>query len=225
MNNKINNVDICFGLAWGDEAKGKIVAHLAKTTLAGRTKINWQALMDNYDLIRDAIEQVIPGFEQYNERVRQPEGFYLPNGARSRSFNTANGKANFFVVPNRKWSLKENHFYMMTIRSHDQYNTTIYGLDDRYRGIVNERRVILMNEKDILGQGLKAGDVVDLQSHFNGVDRYANKFIVVKYPIPPGCVATYFPEANPLVPIDQMAKGSKTPASKSVLITISKHKS
>ncbi len=201
-----------------------IVAQLAKTTLAGRTKINWQALMDNYDLIRDAIEKVIPGFEQYNERVRQPEGFYLPNGARSRSFNTANGKANFFVVPNRSWTLKENHFYMMTIRSHDQYNTTIYGLDDRYRGIVNERRVILMNEKNILSQGLKAGEVVDLKSHFNGVDRYANKFIVVKYPIPSGCVATYFPESNPLVPLDQMAKGSKTPASKSVLITISKHK-
>lgn len=199
-----------------------IVGNLAKMTLAGRTKIDWQGMVDNYDLIRDAIEKVIPGFEDYNERVRKPGGFYLPNGARDRKFSTASGKANFSVLPNRPWTLGEKEFLMMTIRSHDQYNTTIYGLDDRYRGIINERRVVLINEKDLRKMDLKAGDIVDIKSVFNGKERFANKFMLVTYPIPEGCIATYFPEANTLVPIDQFAKGSKTPASKSVLVTLHK---
>ncbi len=199
-----------------------IVGNLAKMTLAGRTKIDWQGMVDNYDLIRDAIEKVIPGFEDYNERVRKPGGFYLPNGARDRKFNTASGKANFSVLPSRPWTLGEKEFLMMTIRSHDQYNTTIYGLDDRYRGIINERRVVLINEKDLRKMDLKAGDIVDIKSVFNGKKRFANKFMLVTYPIPEGCIATYFPEANTLVPIDQFAKGSKTPASKSVLVTLHK---
>lgn len=199
-----------------------IVGNLAKMTLAGRTKIDWQGMVDNYDLIRDAIEKVIPGFEDYNERVRKPGGFYLPNGARDRKFNTASGKANFSVLPNRPWTLGEKEFLMMTIRSHDQYNTTIYGLDDRYRGIINERRVVLISEKDLRKMDFKAGDIVDIKSVFNGKERFANKFMLVTYPIPAGCIATYFPEANTLVPIDQFAKGSKTPASKSVLVTLHK---
>ena len=199
-----------------------IVGNLAKMTLAGRTKIDWQGMVDNYDLIRDAIEKVIPGFEDYNERVRKPGGFYLPNGARDRKFNTASGKANFSVLPNRPWTLGEKEFLMMTIRSHDQYNTTIYGLDDRYRGIINERRVVLISEKDLRKMDFKAGDIVDIKSVFNGKERFANKFMLVTYPIPEGCIATYFPEANTLVPIDQFAKGSKTPASKSVLVTLHK---
>ena len=199
-----------------------IVGNLAKITLAGKTKINWQEMVDNYDLIRDAIEQVIPGFENYNERVKEPGGFYLPNGARTRKFNTESGKANFSVLPRRPWTLGDKEFLMMTIRSHDQYNTTIYGLDDRYRGIINERRVVLINDNDIEKLNLNAGDVVNIKSDFNGVERFANKFILVSYPIPEGCVATYFPEANTLVPIDQFARGSKTPASKSVLVTIAK---
>ena len=199
-----------------------IVGNLAKITLAGRTKIDWQGMVDNYDLIRDAIEKVIPGFDSYNERVRKPGGFYLPNGARDRKFNTASGKANFSVLPSRPWTLGEKEFLMMTIRSHDQYNTTIYGLDDRYRGIINERRVVLINEKDLKKMDLKAGDIVDIKSVFNGKERFANKFMLVTYSIPEGCIATYFPEANTLVPIDQFAKGSKTPASKSVLVTLHK---
>lgn len=199
-----------------------IVGNLAKITLAGRTKIDWQGMVDNYDLIRDAIEKVIPGFDNYNERVRKPGGFYLPNGARDRKFNTASGKANFSVLPSRPWTLGEKEFLMMTIRSHDQYNTTIYGLDDRYRGIINERRVVLINEKDLKKMDLKAGDIVDIKSVFNGKERFANKFMLVTYSIPEGCIATYFPEANTLVPIDQFAKGSKTPASKSVLVTLHK---
>jgi anaerobic selenocysteine-containing dehydrogenase len=112
---------------------------------------------------------------------------------------------------------------MMTIRSHDQFNTTIYGLNDRYRGIHNERRVILMSEKDIEKRDLKSGDLVDLHNNFGGVERIARKFVVVPYPIPEGCTATYFPETNVLVPIDSVADKSNTPTSKMVILTIRKH--
>ena len=111
---------------------------------------------------------------------------------------------------------------MMTIRTHDQFNTTIYGLDDRYRGIKHERRVILMNKSDITGRGLKAGEIVDITSHWAGQTRVAHKFIVVEYPIPPKCVATYFPETNVLVPLDSVADTSNTPTSKSVIVSLSK---
>lgn len=199
----------------------RIVAELAKATLSSST-IDWENYASNYDHIREAIEQVIPGFEQYNERVRKPGGFYLPNGAREGKFNTPSGKAEFTVVQLPKHELAEDEFIMMTIRSHDQFNTTIYGLNDRYRGVYNERRVVLMNESDMLAKGLKEGDVVNLSSHFNGVERRANKFIVLPYPIPKTNVATYFPEANALVPIDSFAKKSLTPASKMVRIKIEK---
>ena len=109
---------------------------------------------------------------------------------------------------------------MMTNRTHDQFNTTIYGLNDRYRGILGERRVVLMNAQDIENQGFKPGQVVNLISHHNGQERRANRFIIVEYDIPRGCVSTYFPEANALVPLDKIARGSKTPASKSVVVTI-----
>ncbi|WP_420386972.1 FdhF/YdeP family oxidoreductase [Roseivirga sp.] len=199
----------------------RIVAELAKATLE-RSGIDWESYASDYDNIREAIEKVIPGFDDYNERVRKPGGFYLPNGARERQFNTASGKAEFTVTELPKHEPLGDEFIMMTIRSHDQFNTTIYGLNDRYRGIYNERRVIMMNEKDIQANGLKEGDVVNLSSHFNGVERKANRFIVLPYPIPPGNVATYFPEANALVPIDSFARKSMTPASKMVRIKIHK---
>lgn len=197
----------------------RIVAELAKATL-GSSSIDWESYATNYDNIREAIEQVIPGFEQYNERVRKPGGFYLPNGARDGKFNTASGKAEFTVVKLPKHELAEDEFIMMTIRSHDQFNTTIYGLNDRYRGVYNERRVVLMNELDMAEQSLKEADIVNLSSHYKGVERRANKFIVLPYPIPRTNVATYFPEANALVPIDSFAKKSLTPASKMVRIKI-----
>lgn len=197
----------------------RIVTELAKATL-GSSSIDWESYATNYDHIREAIEQVIPGFEQYNERVRKPGGFYLPNGARDGKFNTPSGKAEFTVVKLPKHELAEDEFVMMTIRSHDQFNTTIYGLNDRYRGVYNERRVVLMNELDMAEQSLKEGDLVNLSSHYKGVERRANKFIVLPYPIPRTNVATYFPEANALVPIDSFAKKSMTPASKMVRIKI-----
>lgn len=199
----------------------RIVAELAKATLSNST-IDWEGMANDYDQIRAAIEQVIPGFEEYNDRVRKPGGFYLPNGAREGKFDTPSGKAEFSVVDLPKHDLKDGEFVMMTIRSHDQFNTTIYGLNDRYRGIFNERRVILMNHEDMKSSKLKEGDVVNLSSEFNGVMRNANRFIVLPYPIPKTNVATYFPEANALVPIDSFARKSMTPVSKMVRIRIQK---
>jgi anaerobic selenocysteine-containing dehydrogenase len=144
----------------------------------------------------------------------------LPNAAREGRFLTATGRANFTVhsIPQRK--LEPDQFLMMTIRSHDQFNTTVYGLDDRYRGIFGERRVVLLNPEDISEAGLAEGQVVDLLSHFEGEQRTARRFIVVPFSIPRRCAATYFPEANVLVPVGSVAERSNTPTSKSVVISI-----
>jgi len=197
-----------------------IVVGLARATLGPRSKVDWEGLIADYDRIRDLIERVIPGFENYNERVRRPGGFYLPNAARERSFKTPNGKAMFTIHDLPAHDLKPGQLLMMTIRSHDQFNTSIYGLDDRYRGIRNGRRVVLMNKDDIRIVGVKEGQKVDLTSHFEGEERVARHFIVVPYDIPRRCAATYFPEANVLVPLRSVADKSNTPASKSVVITI-----
>lgn len=202
---------------WSESA---IVASIAKATLKNRSKVDWEKLISNYDLIRDLIEKTIDGFDNYNARVRQPGGFYLPNAPREGKFTTQNLKANFTVCPFEPLKMADDEYLMMTIRTHDQFNTTIYGLDDRYRGIFNERRVILMNEKDVESAGFKAYQIVDLHNSFGGVDRKAERFIIVPYNIPSKNVATYFPEANVLVPIDSVADISNTPTSKSVVIKI-----
>lgn len=199
-----------------------IVRRLAKATLGAKSKVNWDKFLQHYDHIREAIEKTIGGFENYNQRVRIPGGFYLPNGPRDGNFKTDIKKARFSVNRYSSFKLNESEFLMMTIRSHDQFNTTIYGLDDRYRGIFNERRVVMMNPKDIEKAGLQAGEVVDLFNFFGGVERVAPKFIVVPYSIPERCVATYFPETNTLVPIDSYADRSMTPTSKTVVIEIRK---
>jgi len=197
-----------------------IVAGLARATLGARSHVPWTELVADYDRIRDRIERVIPGFAHYNERVRKPGGFYLPNPVREQEFRTASGKAHFTVHPIEPVKLAPDQLLMMTIRSHDQYNTTIYGLDDRYRGIENERRVVFMSREDMSDRGLAVKDVVDLVSHFEGETRRAENFVVVPYDIPRRCVATYFPEANVLVPIRSTAIGSNTPTSKSVVVTV-----
>ncbi len=198
-----------------------IVARLARATLGDRGTVDWEGLAANYDRIRDHIERVIPGFENFNERVREPGGFYLPNLARDRrEFATLTGKANFTVHATPRHRLEPGQLIMMSVRSHDQFNTTIYGLDDRYRGIHNERRVVMLNAQDIGERGLQPGQVVDLTSHFEGQERVAPRFIVVSYPIPRGCACTYFPETNVLVPIGSVAERSNTPASKFVIITV-----
>ncbi len=199
-----------------------IVCRLAKATLANRSVINWDQFEKNYDFIRDDIEKVINGFDQYNERVRHKGGFYLPNGCRDREFNTENQKANFTVTPLQQTTLQDDELLMMTIRSHDQFNTTIYGLDDRYRGVFNERRVIFMNPNDIRKNNCSAGDVVDIISNYDQIQRIAHKFILVAYDIPEQCVATYYPETNVLVPISAVADISNQPASKSVIVKVRK---
>lgn len=199
-----------------------IVCMLAKATLANRTKINWDKYLQHYDHIRDDIEKTIPGFDKYNEQVRKPGGFYLPNCNREGSFDTDTKKAQFNIATYAPTILAEDELMMMTIRSHDQFNTTIYGLDDRYRGIYNERRVILMNQADMNKQLLQEGDIVDLHNNADGRERIAHKFIVVPYPIPRGCTATYFPEANVLVSINSVAEKSNTPVSKLVVIKLRK---
>jgi molybdopterin-dependent oxidoreductase alpha subunit len=199
-----------------------IVAGMAKATLSSSPLLDWDVMVANYDRIREHIEAVIPGFEDFNQRVRQPNGFYLPNGPREGKFPTPSGKAHFTVNPIPKNPLQPGQFALMTIRTHDQYNTTIYGLNDRYRGIHNERRVILMNTDDMHTLGLHTRDMVDLTSHFRGEKRHARGFIVVPYKIPKGCMATYFPEANVLVPLDNVAEKSNTPVSKFIPITVHK---
>lgn len=198
-----------------------IVASLAQA-IFGASSINWQAMADNYDVVRDHIEAVVAGFDQYNKRVRQPEGFYLPNCARNRTFNTASKKAQLTINPIPKRKVKAGHYILMTIRTHDQYNTTIYGMDDRYRGILNERRVALMHQDDMKALNLKNEDVIHFISHYKGEKREAKNFKAIAYDIAKGCIATYFPEANALVHIDNMAKKSHTPASKFIEVEVLK---
>jgi molybdopterin-dependent oxidoreductase alpha subunit len=198
----------------------QIVGRLAKATLGARTSVDWDALTDDYDRIRVRIERVVPGFEDYNVRVRKPGGFYLPNAARERVFNTSTGKAMFTTHDLPVRQLAPGQFLMMTIRSHDQFNTSIYTSSDRYRGIRNGRRVVFLNKEDIDSAGLRARQKVDLISHFEGEERTARGFAIVPYDIPRGCAATYFPEANVLVPVRHVAEKSNTPASKSVVISI-----
>ena len=199
-----------------------IVARLAKAVLGNKSVVKWDQYLSHYDIIRDDIEKVIPGFHEYNKRVRKPGGFYLHNPAREKTFTTSTGKAHFNIVTVHPGKLQSGQLIMMTIRSHDQFNTTIYGLNDRYRGIMKERRVIFMNAKDIANQNLEAGEVVDIVSKDGGIERIAHHFIVVQYDIPEKCTATYFPETNVLVPISSTADKSNTPVSKSVVISVRK---
>jgi molybdopterin-dependent oxidoreductase alpha subunit len=197
-----------------------IIAGLARAVFGRDPRVDWESLVADYDCIRDRIAQVIPGFADFNRRVRNAGGFVLPNAAAELKFETATGKARFTVQPVPRIALEPGRLLMMTIRSHDQYNTTVYGLDDRYRGVYHERRVIFMNPLDIAELGLVERQVVDLIGEFRGEARVAPRFIVVPYDIPRRCAATYFPEANVLVPIDDIADGSRTPASKSVVIRV-----
>jgi molybdopterin-dependent oxidoreductase alpha subunit len=203
----------------------RIVCGLAKATLGSRTVIDWDKYANSYDEVRNIIERVVPGFEDYNRKVRLPGGFYLPNAPRQGKFETQNhgNKAAFSVTTPPEHSLEADEYMMMTIRSHDQFNTTIYGSDDRYRGIHNERRVIFMNKQDMAKAGFTAGEKVDLFNYHNHIERVARLFLVVPYDIPERNTAAYYPETNVLVPIDTVAKKSNTPTSKLVIIKVKKH--
>lgn len=197
-----------------------IVARLAKAVLGEKTTVDWDAFVSDYDAIRDSIARVVPGMENYNEKVRIDGGFYLPNPPREGVFPTASGRAQFTTSRLEKIELNDGELLMTTIRAHDQFNTTVYENRDRYRGIKGSRRVIFMNAGDIAERDLRDGQVVDLTSYFEGEERHATSFIVVSYPIPQRCAATYFPEANPLVPLRSTAEKSNCPTSKLTKITV-----
>ncbi|WP_268034360.1 FdhF/YdeP family oxidoreductase [Algoriphagus sp. PAP.12] len=202
-----------------------IVCHMAKATLGDKSVVDWDRYLGNYDAVREDIEKCIPGFENYNVRVKQKGGFYLPNAARDGNFKSKKyaNKASFVISELPENKLEEDEYLMATTRTHDQFNTVIYGLNDRYRGIYNERRVVMMNKNDIVKAGLKAGDKVDLYNHDDGIERIAPLFIVVEYPVPEKNTVTYFPETNVLVSVNNVVKESNMPASKYVKIKIRKH--
>jgi len=186
--------------------------------------LNWTELCNNYDQIRSLIEATIDGFEDYNKRINNKSGFYLPNPPRDDlEFRTNSGKANFIFNPISYLQPENDELIMMTIRSHDQYNTTIYSDQDRYRGIKSGRRIVMMNPLDSKERLLRTGDIVDLISNFNGELRKSEKWYIVEYDIPKGNIATYFPEANELIPLQSTARGSNTPTSKSVIVRVEKH--
>ncbi|MDJ1133191.1 FdhF/YdeP family oxidoreductase [Streptomyces iconiensis] len=199
-----------------------IVARLARAVLGRDSSTPWEDFEADYGLVRDRIARVIPGFEDFNARVAHPGGFALPHAPRDeRRFPTATGKANFTAAPVEHPHLPEGRLLLQTLRSHDQYNTTIYGLDDRYRGIKNGRRVVLVRAEDATALGLPDGSYADLTSEWSdGVERVARGFRVVHYPTARGCAAAYYPETNVLVPLDATADTSNTPASKSVVIRL-----
>ncbi len=198
-----------------------IVCALAKAALPGGGGVDWEALAADYDRIRDLVARVVPGFDDFNRRVREPGGFVLPSTAAHREWKTDGGKAAFLVVPTPHIRLGEGQLRLFTIRSHDQYNTTLYGLDDRYRGIRQARRVVLMHPDDLAERRLAPGAWVDLRSHgADGVERVAPRFRTVAYDIPRGACAAYFPEANVLVPVGSRARGSNTPSSKMIPVSV-----
>jgi anaerobic selenocysteine-containing dehydrogenase len=187
------------------------------------SELDWANLVENYDRVRDLIEATIPGFEDYNSRVRNKSGFYLPNPPRDDlTFYTDSKKANFRFHELNGIHPGSGEFVMMTIRSHDQYNTTVYSNQDRYRGIKAGRRIVMMNPEDAKEHKIRAGELVDLESIFKGEIRRSTNWYVVEYDIPKGNIATYFPEANELIPLDSTANVSNTPTSKSIIVRLSK---
>ena len=197
-----------------------IVARLARAVLGAGSRTPWEEFEKDYGTIRDRISRVVPGFKDFNARVARPGGFSLPHAPRDeRRFPTASGRANFTAAPVEYPELPEGRLLLQTLRSHDQYNTTIYGLDDRYRGIKGGRRVVMVNPEDARELGLADGAYADVVSEWkDGVERRAPGFRIVHYPTARGCAAAYFPETNVLVPLNATADTSNTPASKSVVV-------
>jgi len=193
---------------------------MAKAVLDARSSTDWEAMAADYDKIRDAISRTVIGCENYNERVRQDGGFYLPNKPQTGDFPTNEGKAVFHSSRLEKIELPAGRLLMTTIRAHSQFNTTVYSQRDRYRGIEGSRRVIFLNPDNMRELSIETGQVVNITSYFGDRERHADWFIAVPYRIPRDCAATYFPEANPLIPVDSFAEKSGTPTSKSVIISL-----
>ncbi len=214
----------------GDHVKSEIwiVGEIAKATLAVRgspVEIDWDAYVGDYSLIRDKIEAVFPAFADYNARVRKPGGFHLPNSAAMRQWKTESGKANFLVtkgVAEDEGAGDPTVLRLTTLRAHDQYNTTVYSLDDRYRGVFGRRDILFMNERDMARLGHKEGDVVDIATalEFARPDRVVQKLMLVRYALPDGCVASYYPETQPLIALEDHDPQSFTPSYKSIPVTV-----
>jgi anaerobic selenocysteine-containing dehydrogenase len=196
----------------------EILVRVAQATFGADGPVDWEPML-HHDRVRDHIARVVPGFEDFNLRIRRGF-FYLPNAARERVFKTDTGKAKFTVCGMPKHALLPNELLMTTVRSHDQFNTAIYGLDDRYRGVFNGRRVIFVNPDDLRDLGFIDGQWIDITSHFEGETRTALRFRVVSYPIARKSAASYFPEANVLAPVRQVAAKSNQPAHKCIRITL-----
>ncbi|MBO0595942.1 FdhF/YdeP family oxidoreductase [Nesterenkonia sp. E16_7] len=199
-----------------------IVSRIAHATLGSRIAADWQGFEGDYDLIRDHISHVVPGCENYNQRIREKDGFLLANGPRdSRTFNTPSGKAKMTVNELDPMDCPPGRLILQTMRSHDQFNTTIYGYNDRYRGIKKGRHVLFVNPEDLEQLGFSDGDLVDVHGEYaDGKDRVLRKFRAVSYPTARGCAAVYYPEGNVLVPLDDTVQGSNTPVSKGVIIRL-----
>ncbi len=199
-----------------------IVAGIAHATLPDST-IDWNGMSEDYGIIRDHISRVVPGCDDYSAKVDRPGGFVLPHPPRdSREFHTKSGLAEFAVSPIEVLQVPDGHLLLQTLRSHDQFNTTIYGLSDRYRGIEDGRRVIFVHPDDIAALGFEDAEMVDLVARWDDddIERVAESFRIVAYDTPRGSAAAYYPETNPLVPLDSTAIGSNTPTSKSVVISL-----
>jgi formate dehydrogenase major subunit len=202
-----------------------IVSRLGHALLGEDHPVSWANFERDYDEVREHIARVVPGCENYNQNVREPGGFVLPHPPRdAREFPTDTGKANFTANEMHAPHIPTGRLLLQTLRSHDQYNTTIYGLDDRYRGVKDGRRVVFVNPDDLTDLHVRDGELVDLVSEWPAGDeiseRRAERFRVVGYPTARGCAAAYFPEANALVPLDSVAETSNTPTSKSVVIRL-----
>lgn len=205
-----------------------IVAGLAKATV-GSAVVDWDAMADDNDLIRDLMARILPGFDDYNTRVRVPRGFWLRNPASAREFRTPTAKANFgaFDLPGQtEWQMRADMpdtFVLQTLRSHDQYNTTVYAMNDRYRGVYGEREVVFINPADMEGLEVASGArVTMITQSTDGIERRIAGFRVVPYDIPRGCIAGYYPELNALVPHNSFGDRSFTPTSKSVLVKVTR---
>ncbi|PZX51441.1 FdhF/YdeP family oxidoreductase [Algoriphagus chordae] len=204
------------------KSEPEIVAGIASAYFKGNHPVKWKLLGSDYELLREKLGEVVAGFKDMNTKSKG-SGYYLPNNVRDLDFSKLpNQKAQFSNTALPIHNLKENEYLLMSIRSHDQFNTTIYGLDDRYRGIHNERRVLFMSEADMARENLKKMDVVNIMSNYDGQERKVFQFLVIPYHIPKGNLAAYFPETNPLIPIQEYADKSNTPISKSVRVNVEK---
>jgi len=204
------------------KSEPEIVGGIADAFFRGNHSVNWKELSENYDLIREKIEKVCKGFDGVTQKAKK-NGFYLPNNVRDLDFSKLpEGKAQFSLCELSDIKPEEDEFILMTIRSHDQFNTTIYGMNDRYRGVFGERRIVMMNIEDMNKLDLKNEDVINLVSNYDDYERKAENFKVISYNIPKGNLAAYFPETNPLVPINHYARKSQTPISKSIIVKVLK---